>query len=164
MPQLDVTTFAPQLVWLAITFIAMYVIMAKVALPRVGQILEERQNRIDDDLDRAATLKEEAEAAAVAYDEALTKARAEAQAAIREVSDQLSAEAAERQKALGDKLAADIAAGEKKIAAARDAAIGQISEISGDLTKEAAEKLAGVKVTDKAIEDAVAAVMGARAR
>jgi len=67
MPQLDVSTFAPQLVWLAITFVVLYLLMAKLGLPRVSAILDARRKRQDDDLARAAEMKAEAEAALAAY-------------------------------------------------------------------------------------------------
>ena len=68
MPQLDITTFSPQIIWLFITFIILYVLMAKVALPRIGNILEQRQARIDDNLNAAQNLRNEATADAEAYD------------------------------------------------------------------------------------------------
>ena len=75
MPQLDISVFAPQIVWLTITFLAMYFLMAKVALPRIAQVLDERQTRIDDNLEKAAALKKEAEDAATAYESSLAQAR-----------------------------------------------------------------------------------------
>ena len=81
MPQLEVSTFAPQLVWLAITFCLLYVLMARIGLPRVGSAIDARRHRIDDDLARASQLKSEAETVMAAYQQTLASARAEAQAA-----------------------------------------------------------------------------------
>ncbi|HEX9809553.1 MAG TPA: F0F1 ATP synthase subunit B', partial [Alphaproteobacteria bacterium] len=80
MPQLDTTTFVPQLVWLAITFIALYLILGRRLLPRIAEILESRQDKIAHDLAGAETAKAEAEEALATYDAGLAKARAEAQA------------------------------------------------------------------------------------
>src|SRR5262249_24406536 len=105
MPQLDVSTFAPQLVWLAITFVVLYHLMAKLGLPRVNAIIEARRKRLDDDLARAAEMKAEAEAIIAAYQNTMAEARAEAQATIRERTDRFTAEAAERQRQLAAALA-----------------------------------------------------------
>src|SRR5438477_11538196 len=95
MPQLDVSTFTPQLVWLAISFIALYLLMSRLGLPRVDAIIEARRKRLDDDLARAAATKAEAEAVIAAYQRSLAEARAQAQAAGKERSDRLAADAAE---------------------------------------------------------------------
>ena len=100
MPQLEVSTFVPQLFWLAITFGLLFLLMAKLGLPRVGGLLEARRKRIDDDLAQAAQLKAEAEAALAAYQQTMAAARAQAQAAVKETTDRLAAEAAERQRQL----------------------------------------------------------------
>ena len=100
MPQLDISTFTPQLFWLAIWFVILYLLMAKLALPRVNRLIETRRQRREGDLARAAQLKADAEAASAAYQKALAEARAQAQATIKETSDRLAADAAERQRAL----------------------------------------------------------------
>src|SRR5258708_4640110 len=105
MPQLDVATFVPQLVWLAVIFGVLYLLMARVGLPRGGGAIEARRHRVDGDLARAAQLKAEAEAVMAAYQETLAKARAEAQAAVRETTERMAAEATERQRQLGETLA-----------------------------------------------------------
>ena len=79
MPQLDVTSYLPQLVWLAISFVALYFLMAKLALPRIADVLEERSKRREDNLARAEELQAEAEAAAEAYERVLAEARGTAQ-------------------------------------------------------------------------------------
>lgn len=159
MPQLDASSFSPQLVWLAISFVVLYVLMAKVALPKVAQVLDERQFRIDDNLDSAAKLKAEAETAARAYEKSLTEARAQAQAAVREIADKMAAEAAHRHAELGAKLNQDIASAEAKIAQARDAALANVREMAVAVARQAAGKLAGVEIAEAAAGAAVDSVL-----
>ncbi|MBX6323066.1 MAG: hypothetical protein IRY94_14655, partial [Rhodospirillaceae bacterium] len=83
MPQLDVTTYEPQLVWLGITFILLLVLMWGVALPRVARIMAARERKVSDDLDRAEQMKKEADEALAAYNQAIAAARAKAQEAAR---------------------------------------------------------------------------------
>ena len=110
MPQLDVSSFPTQVVWLVISFVALYVLMATVGLPRIGAIIEARRSRIDGDLDKAAKMKAEAEAVISAYERALAEARAEAQLLLKETTDRLNAEAAERQHQVVSELATETAA------------------------------------------------------
>src|ERR1051326_8497777 len=125
MPQLDIATFAPQLIWLGIWFLILYLLMAKLALPRIGGIIEARRQRREGDLARAAQLKAEAEAAAAAYQQMLTQARAQAQATLKEASDRMAGEAAERQRQLAAALAEQIEAAERRISETKDEALTQ---------------------------------------
>jgi F-type H+-transporting ATPase subunit b len=86
MPQLDITAFSPQIIWLIITFLLLYVLMAKVALPRIGNILEQRQARIDDNLDMAQSLKNESNIDAESYDHTIAEAREQARKSIQEIT------------------------------------------------------------------------------
>src|SRR5258708_40378987 len=90
MPQLDISTFTPQLVWLAIWFIVLYLLIAKLALPRIARAMEARRRRRADDLARAAQLKAEADEASAAYQKTLAEARPQAQSAIKEASDRFA--------------------------------------------------------------------------
>ena len=143
MPQLDISTFTPQLVWLAIWFVVLYLLMARLALPRIGAAIEARQQRREGDLARAAQLKAEAEAAGAAYQKALAEARVQAQATIKETSDRLAADAAERQRALAATLAEQIAAAEHRIAAAKEQALAEVRGIAVDVGRSIVEKLTG---------------------
>ena len=89
LPQLNVADFAPQLIWLALTFGLLYLIMSRVALPRIGEVIEERSQRIQRDLDEAERLKGETEKALGAYEQALAEARAKAQGIAKETRDKL---------------------------------------------------------------------------
>ncbi len=155
MPQLDFSTFPTQWIWLAITFVVLYILMSKVALPRVGQVLEERQNRIDDNLEMAGSLKAEAEAAAAAYDKSLAEARAKAQAVIKQTADQINDEAAKKSEELAAKLSADVKAAEAKITAAKKTAVAGLRDVAVEVAKEIAGKLTDGSVTDKAVSAAV---------
>lgn len=143
MPQLDVSTFVPQLVWLAITFGVLYLLMAKIGLPRVGGLIEARRNRIDGDLTQAAQLKAEAETVMAAYQQALATARAQAQTAVKETTDRLAAEAAERQRQLGASLAQQTAEAERRIAAAKQRALSEMQQIAVEVGRSVAEKVTG---------------------
>jgi F-type H+-transporting ATPase subunit b len=110
MPQLDVATFPPQLIWLAITFIVLYVLMATLGLPSIERTLKARRTRIDDDLEKTRQMKAEAEAVISAYERALAEARQQAQLTLKETTDRLNAEAAQRQRQTAEQLAGETAA------------------------------------------------------
>jgi len=143
MPQLDISTFAPQLFWLAIWFVILYLLMAKLALPRVSRVMETRRQRREGDLARAAQLKAEAEAASAGYQRALAEARAQAQATIKETSDRLAADATERQRALAAALAEQIAEAERRIAGTKEQALAEVRGIALDVGRSVVEKLTG---------------------
>jgi F-type H+-transporting ATPase subunit b len=163
MPQLNVHDFAPQLVWLAITFVLLYVLMAKLALPRIGQVIDARAARITADLDRAAKLKDEAAAMLAAYDKALAGARSQAQATIKAAADRMQKDAEAREGVLAKQLSADIATAEGRIKAARDQAMASLTQVATEITKAAAEKLIGQPVNDAVASAAVAAAAKERA-
>ena len=79
MPQLEISTFLPQIFWLVITFAALYVVMWKIAVPGIAEVLESRQKRIEVNLEKAAKAKQEAEETLSAYEDSIKKANSEAQ-------------------------------------------------------------------------------------
>ena len=162
MPQLDVSTFAPQLVWLAITFVVLYLLMAKLGLPRVSAILDARRKRQDDDLARASELKAEAEAALAAYQKTIADARAEAQATIRERTERFAAEAAEQQRQLAQALGEQTKAAEREIAAAKERAFAEIRNVAIDVARSVTEKLTGSAAEESKLIPAVDRAMAER--
>lgn len=158
MPHFDATTFASQLFWLAVTFVALYVLLSKIALPRISDILEERQRRISDDLDMAERLKAETEAAIATYEKALATARASAQAEITRAMDANAAEAAARHAEMDAVLAAKIAESEERIHAARRDALAEVNGIATDVATAIVERIADVKADADTVAPVVAAV------
>ncbi|HUZ66526.1 MAG TPA: F0F1 ATP synthase subunit B' [Beijerinckiaceae bacterium] len=163
MPQLDVSTFAPQLVWLAITFTALYVLMKRIGLPAAGAMIAQRSGRIGSDLDTAERLKAEAEAIIAAYELALAEARRLAQETLRQAVDKLNAEAAERQRETRQAMQEETAAAERRIAAARTTALADLRGVSIELARVAAHKLTGVDIAAKDADMAVDAILLERA-
>ena len=95
MPQLEqIATYPSQVFWLVVSFAALFVIMWRVAVPRISDALEARQRRIDDNLERAQEIRAEAEAAMEAYEKSLAQARADAQSRIAQANQELAGAAA----------------------------------------------------------------------
>jgi F-type H+-transporting ATPase subunit b len=156
MPQLIIADFSPQLVWLVISFIALYFVMSKVALPRIGEVLEERQDRVTSDLEKAESLRGEADDAIKAYETALAEARASAHNTAQAARDEMNAKADAKRGEVEAKLAGQMAEADSRIAAAREEAIGHIRTVASDTARTVASRLIGVDVDDAALETAVA--------
>ncbi len=155
-PPFDKQTFASQLVWLAITFVALYLLMSKVGLPRVGGIIENRRAKIAADLAEAQRLKQQSDDAIAAYEKALAEARARAQAIAAKTRDKLMAEADARRKALEAKLNERLAEAEKSIDATRRAAMANVTGIAAETAAAIVERLIGAKLPGNAVAAAVA--------
>ena len=154
-PPFQKDTFASQLVWLAITFVVLYVLAAKFALPRIGAIFEARRSRIADDLAEAQRLKEQSDAALAGYEKALAEARARAQTIAGETHSRLNAEAEERRKVLAAGLNAKLAEAEKSIAATKVAAMANVRGIAAEAAAAIVERLIGTAPPDAAVKAAV---------
>ena len=154
-PPFNGETFASQLFWLAICFVFLFVMMWKVALPRIGAIIDNRQKHIDDDLAAAAKFKADSEAAVAAYEKALADARGKAQALANETRDKQAAEAEATRKKLEGELNTKLAEAEKTIAATKQAAMANVRSIAADATKAIVERLTGKAPADSAVDAAV---------
>lgn len=162
MPQFDLHRFPSQIFWLGVTFLVLYWVMSKVALPRIGEVLEARANRIGGDLDRAAALKSEADQIRAAYEKALGESRTKAQEVGRATEATLAKEAADRQATLGNELAGRVRAAEDRIAAAKKAAMANLAGVAAEAATMAVERVSGLKVSATDAANAAQAVLARR--
>jgi F-type H+-transporting ATPase subunit b len=147
MPQLDIQAWPPQLIWLAITFIALYIVISRYVIPRVGGTIHERRNVIETDLGEAQKLKSQTEQAVAAYEKELAEARTRAHAIAQEARDKLTSEADKERAKIDASLNAKIASAEKQVAATRDKALASAEDIAADIAVDIVGKLTGVKVS-----------------
>jgi len=159
-PPFDSSTYPSQLLWLAITFGLFYLFLKKVVLPRVGGILEDRSTRISGDLDEAARMKAEADAAVAAYEQELAEAKAKANAIGQEAHEASKAKADAERKKVEASLAEKLAAAESKIAGIKAKAMGEVGSIAEDTSAAIIEQLTGGKVDKAALSAAVKSVRG----
>jgi F-type H+-transporting ATPase subunit b len=136
--------FPSQLVWLALTFVLLYLLMARIALPRIGSIFAERSKRISDDLAEANRFKEQSEAASAAYQKSLGDARSRAQSIASETREKQAAEAEATNKRLEAQLHEKLAAAEQSIAATRASAMQNVGAIATETASAIVERLIGM--------------------
>jgi len=163
LPQLDPSTFAPQLIWLAITFAALYFLMSRVALPRVAEVLETRADHINDDLRRAEDARTEAEAVMQAYEKALVDARDKARGQAAEATEFAKRTAEERERAASATLAQEASEADARIAQAKAEALGRVRGVAAEVAAAAAKRLGGFDVDAGKAQAAVDATFGGRA-
>jgi F-type H+-transporting ATPase subunit b len=154
-PPFDTSTFPSQLVSLVVFFVALYIIASRFALPRVGAVIDARQNKIEGDLSAAQKLKDESEAALKAYESELATARSKAQSISAANREKLNAAAETERKTLEDKLAVKLAESEKSIAATRASAMSNVRGIAADAAGAIVQRLTGTTPDSNAVASAV---------
>tara|TARA_B100001057_G_scaffold136236_1_gene135870 strand:- start:4334 stop:4954 length:621 start_codon:yes stop_codon:yes gene_type:complete len=172
LPQLDVETYASQVFWLIITFIVLYFLVAKIAMPRIAEVLEGRQERIEDDLDKAETLKKEAYLVRVEYEKALSSAREEAHEATRRAQEEIAKHGAEVEALANQKVANMLKDAEDRIEAARTEASSEKETVTDTLEQNVArdiigdtvKKLVGIDVSSEDVNKAISLTLKGRSR
>ncbi len=164
MPQLDFANklTTAQVVWGAIIFVVLYLLLSRWALPQVGAVLATREAAISADLDTARAAKAKADAAITELTAATQRARAEAQAAIASAVDQAKQAAAAQSAASSAKLEAQISAAEQSIGAARTAAMGALREVATDTANTVINRLTGIAPDSARVNNAVGNLLAAR--
>jgi F-type H+-transporting ATPase subunit b len=154
-PPFQKDTFASQLVSLLIAFVALYLIVSRIALPRVGKTIDDRQNAIEGDLTTAQKLKDESASALKAYESELAAARARAHAISAETREKLNAAAEAERKTLEERLSVKLTEAEKTIAATRTKAMGNVRGIAAEAAAAIVQRLTGVLPDGKSVKKAV---------
>ena len=149
LPQLDPATFSPQLIWLALIFPILYLLMWRLALPRISQVLEERQHRIENDLNTAEQFRADAETASRAYDTLMAEVREKARDEIRKMRDATKLEVESCISEQTGRLGEEVKAAETRIGDARLKAETEIRSMAAELARDAVAKLGGIKVDEE---------------
>ncbi len=160
MPQLDPTYFASQMLWLVVAFALLFWLLAKRGIPRVADILETRQDRIAADLDRAQSLRREAEAAMAEHERRVAEAQAKARAHLEAANERVRADAARQEAELDRSLQEKLVAADARIAGARDEALRALEDVARDVARDAVSRLIGVDISESEATDAVAGLRG----
>lgn len=158
MPQLATETFASQLFWLALTFIVLYLIMSRAALPRIAAAIENRRDRIASDLDTAARLKEETDEVISTYEAELAEARSKAHQIATETRDRINQQLAEERAEVEERLAERTAAAERHVAEVKAKALAEVDSAAADATAEIVDLLIGTRPSEAEATEAVKTV------
>ena len=158
MPQLDFATFPNQIFWLVIALVAIYIILSRIALPRIAAVLAERQGALTNDLAAAEELKQRAVEAEAAYNKALADARTEASKIADETRAVIQADLDKAIARADAEIAAKAAESEARITEIKAGAVRSIEEVAADVAGDIVSAVApGQKVDAKALAAAVAA-------
>lgn len=159
-PPMDATTFPSQIFWLVIFFALLYLLMSKLALPKMAAVLEKRHKTIEADLAKASALKNETETAIQSYEKALADARAKAQGIATETRARMNAEMEAERTALEKKIGAKTAEAEAKIAAAKASAMKDVGEVAAETAAEIVSELTGATMSKAEAAKAIAGLKG----
>ncbi len=146
-PPLDSTHFAPQIIWLAITFAVLYWLLSKIALPRIGEVIEERRDRIQRDLDAAEALKSETDSAIRDYEQSLSDARSKAGGIARETREKLAAQTDKKRHESEALVNAKVSDAESRITSMKNNALASVNDIAAETASAIVGKLIGENVS-----------------
>ena len=146
LPQLDFTTWPTQIFWLVVSFMLAYLLMWRIVVPRIGSVLEERHNRIEDDLRRARQASDDAEQARLAFEDMLASARNDASETTRKATESINKKMDRKMETANANLAKKMAGAEADIASAKQTALKDVSDIAATSAIDVVSQLTGLKV------------------
>ena len=149
MPQLDFTTFLPQLFWLFLSLSVLYVVLSRIALPRISDVIEERKDTITDDLDEAKSLSLEAESVVEDLRIKIEEAKLQSQKNLMTERQKSLEKISLKRKEFEDKALKDITSSENTITESKHSALKDISLVAEDIAEEMLNNLFVKKVEKK---------------
>ena len=163
LPQLDLTTWPTQLFWLVVTFAIMYLLMSAIVTPRIRSVLEDRQQRITNDLEKARDADTKVTEMRLSYEASLEAARTEAAAKARDALSEAKATADAAEAEMATKLNQKLKTAETKLMKMRDDAMASIDEVAAEITAQTVSHLTSLKPTKAAVSKSVKDAMATRA-
>jgi len=160
MPQFQLDNFLPQLAWLALFFIILYFGVVKLTLPKVGRVIDEREQTVDSDLSTAEAARADAERIRAEYAEGIAQAQAQAQGQVTEAKAKVGKKIEKKLAKVNAELDEKLVAAQAAIAASRDSAMAEVERIAGEAAAEIVERLTGAKPTEADLAKALAAATG----
>jgi F-type H+-transporting ATPase subunit b len=157
---MDTTTYPSQIFWLVVFFGLLYLLMSRVALPRMAAVLERRHKAIEADLSKASALKTETETAIAAYEKSLADAKAGAQAIAADTRARIGSEVDAERAALDKTLAAKIADAESRIAVSKAQAVKDVGEVAAETAAEIVAELTGTQISKAEAARVIAGLKG----
>ncbi len=155
LPQLDFTTYTPQLFWMFVFFSLLYIIFAKKALPEISGTIEGRKNHIQSDLEAAEKLTADADNVHDAYNQGLVEAQNAANKTIQTMEDKMKVKVEKAMNDFAIRSTEEIQNAEDRIIAAKQAAMKDMNKIVTDVTAEAVEKIIGQSADKAAVQSTV---------
>ena len=163
MPQFDfASNFLPQVVWLAILFAILYFVVVRATLPRLGKVMQEREDKVMGDLKLAETAKAESDGVAEAYHAELRKAQEEARTLLGSARSDAQKSIEARLHEIDAAIAGKLDAAQASLDAARNRAAGEVQAIAADAAGSIVERLTGVRPAEDQAKAAAAAALAGR--
>ena len=157
LPQLDFSTWPTQIFWLFVTFLIAYLLMWRVVLPRIGRVLEDRHNRLEDDMERARQSVYLTDETKQLLEQSLASARSDAAALTASSLAEAAGIADEKNQAANTRLSSRLKAAEDKIMATREAALADLDKVASSSAVDVVLRLSGLKVSEADASKAVKA-------
>ncbi len=162
MPQMEFADYVPQVIWLILCFGCLYVLMSRLVLPRVAEILENRQRKMDHDIESAERLRNEAAAALAEYEAAMRDAALQAENIVSEAREKLKIEAQQRLDALDRRLDEQAVVSERRLNELGVAVEAEVRKVAGQLVPLTVSKLIGLEVSSDEVSQAIQAASEGR--
>ena len=159
-PPMDAHSFPSQIFWLVIFFALLYLLMSRLALPRMAAVLDKRHKAIESDLSKASALNHETEAAIQHYEKSLADARANAQGIATETRTKIASEIEAERSALEKTLSAKLAEADARISATKAKAMQDVHEVAAETAAEIVSELTGASVSKEHAAKAIAGLKG----